>query len=530
MIIVLAILALFIREVTSSENLPEPDTPTLDPPLQLIKQLTTYNPSIASPSLNPRDDPWIRINKEIEFTTVNYPDPPQGQSLDAICQALDTRSEAFRVPSSPNTISTLSETHNTGLDEGDTRPPWTVNVISTENDKGKLIPMSTNQCRQLTLPVDNDPKDYYTSIGECANAKVMCTRKIIWRETPLAQVKYDLVKNAAEQTNTSIKEWIGPPTIPEPNLTFILQGLNKKVWTDEENISLMALTIQLLTDWIFSMKLSQLSEQLSNLENYVKTLRTNEQPYISPIVNTEDQDSTSSQDPPPPKSKNWGSRISKLEANWAQFLQINDKTNRDMESLLTAAGFISNEGSGLSEEPGELINHQSSLEAFASLCDIITKSLNITLKPRQKRSQTTPTNISKPLDTEEPLDTDKPSSFLDLLPTKFTQVFDSVSKTYYTPMGRCAPCSVIVTSISLIIIVSFLHTIGLCTLGFHTHTIRKQIKRTIEKKSLKKETPEKGLTSAALRPQKRENSRPRTRNREKLTTYQFYPAKGISQI
>ena len=530
MIIVLATLTLFTRKVTLSENLPEPEAPTLDPPLQLIKQLATYSSSIASPSLNPRDDPWIRINKEIEFTTVNYPDPPQGQSLDGICQALDTRSEAFRVPSSPNIISTLLETHNTGLDEGDTRPPWTVNVISTENDKGKLISMSTNQCRQLTLPVDNNLKDFYTSIGEYANADVMCTRKIIWRKTPLAQVKYDLVKNAAEQTDTSIKEWTGPQTIPEPNLTFIVQGLTKKIWTDEENISLMALTIQLLTDWIFSMKLSQLSDQLSILDKYVKKLKPNRQPYISPIVNSEGQDSTSSQDPPPPKSRNWGSRISKLEANWAQFLQINDKTNRDMETLLTAAGFISNEGSGVAEEPDELINYQPSLEAFASLCDIITKSLNITLKPRQKRSQTTQTNISKPLDTEEPLDTDKPSSFLHLLPTKFTQVFDSVSKTFYTPMGRCAPCSVIVTSISLIIIVSFFLTIGLCTLGFHIHTIRKQIKRSIERKSLKKETPEKGLTSAALRPQKRENSRPRIRNREKLTTYQFYPAKGISQI
>merc|ERR1712115_198518 len=298
---------------------------------------------------------------------------------------------------SPNIVSTLSETHNTGLEEGEKRPPWIVNVISTENDKGKLISMSTNQCRQLALPVDNDPKDYYTSIGECANARVMCTRKIIWRETPLAQVKYDLVKNAAEQTNTSIREWIGPPIIPEPNLTFILQGLNKKVWTDEENISLMTLTIQLLTDWTFSMKLSQLSKQLSNLENYVKTLRTNEQPYISPIMNTEDQDSTSSQGPPPSKSKNWESRIFKLEANWAQFLQINDRTNQEMESLLKAAGFISSEGSGLTEEPDELTNLPPSLEAFASLCDIITKSLNITLKPRQKRSQPTSINISEPL-------------------------------------------------------------------------------------------------------------------------------------
>merc|ERR1712177_24562 len=136
-------------------------------------------------------------------------------------------------------------------------------------------------------------------------------------------------------------------------------------------------------------------------------------PYISPIMNTEDQDSTSSQGPPPSKSKNWESRISKLEANWAKFLQINDKTNQEMESLLKAAGFISSEGSGLSEEPGELTNQQSSLEAFASLCDIITKSLNITLKPRQKRSQTVSINVSKAPDNEESPDTKKPSSFLD---------------------------------------------------------------------------------------------------------------------
>ena len=70
----------------------------------------------------------------------------------------------------------------------------------------------------------------------------------------------------------------------------------------------MTLIIQLLTDWTFSMKLSQLSEQLPNLENYVKTLRANEQLYTSPIVNTEDQDSTSLQEHPPSKSKIWEPR------------------------------------------------------------------------------------------------------------------------------------------------------------------------------------------------------------------------------
>ena len=185
MIVALAVLALFIRKVTLSEISPEPAIPILDPPLQLIKQLNTFTPSIEPPSLDPHEDSWVRIDKEIEFITVNYPDPPsQGQTLDAICRDMDIRVEAFRVPSSPNTISTLSETHNTGMDEGDERPPWIVNVISTENEKGKLIPMTSNQCRQLALPVDNNPKDYYTSIGECANAKVMCTRKIIWRKPP----------------------------------------------------------------------------------------------------------------------------------------------------------------------------------------------------------------------------------------------------------------------------------------------------------------------------------------------------------
>merc|ERR1712115_596669 len=241
------------------------------------------------------------------------------------------------------------------------------------------------------------------------------------------------------------------------------------------------------------------------------------------------QDSTSTRENPLSKPRNWESRITQLEANWAQFLQINDKTNQEMENLLTAAGFICNEGSGLSEEPGEFTNHQSSLEAFASLCDIITKSLNITLKPRQKRSQTTPANISEPLDTKEPLDTEEPSSFLNSITTKFTQVFDLASETFYTPMEKCAPCIMIVTSISVLIIVAFIHTIALCTIGSTIKATKKQMKRVIEKKSLKKETPEKGLTTAALKPHKRESSRARDRNREKLA-YKFYPTKGINQV
>ena len=520
MITILAVFVHAIRIVTSNE-IPSESEPIIELPLLLIQKLNTY-PSIDTPSLNFSLDLWIRIDKDIEFKPVSHPTPPAGQKLDAICQEEDGSSEALRVPSSPNIVTTLSEIYETILEDG-TR--MTYNVISTENNKGKLKPMTRNQCSQLTLPLDNDPKDFYTSHGECVNAQVLCTRKIIWRDTPLAQIKYDLVKNAAEQTDVSIREWIESPTIQEPDLALIIAGINKKVWTDEENISLMTLTLQLLTDWTLSMKFSQLSDQLSNLENRVKPLEINKQLYISPTVKTEYQDSTSLQGLSPSESKYWESRIFNLETNWAQFLQINDKTNQEMEILLNTAGFIESDGSGLSGETDEPTNLPPSLEAFASLCDIITKSLNFTLKPRQKRSQTASINVSKAPDNEEPPDTKKPPSFFDLLPPPITQVFDKVSETYYVPMGKCVTCSVIVTSISITIVITVINTITLCILGSTLYKTKNQLKRIIEKKSPKREAPEKGLITAALRPHKM--SRPKARNREQ--TYRIYPAKGINQ-
>merc|ERR1712115_403779 len=186
-------------------------------------------------------------------------------------------------------------------------------------------------------------------------------------------------------------------------------------------------------------------------------------------------------------------------------------------------------GSGLSEEPDAFTNHRTNLEAFASLCDIITKSLNITLKPRKKRSQTMPANESEPLDTKESLDTEESTSFFSSITTKFTQVYDLATETFYTPMEGCAPCYMIVISISVLIIVTFIHTIALRTIGSTIKATKKQMKRVIEKKSLKKETPEKRPTTAALKPPKRESSRARDRNREKLA-YKFYPTKGINQV
>ena len=521
MLVALTFSVLFIRKATLSEVLPEPAISILDTSLQLIEQLNTLTPSIDPPTLNPLEDSWVRIDKEIEFTTVDYPPPSsQSQTLDAICREVDRGAEAFRIPSSPNTIATLSEIHHIGEDENKERPPWIVNVISTENERGAKMRINTNLCRQLALPVPDDQKEGYTRIGECASTQVMCTRKRLWRETPLAQVKYDLAKNAAKQTDTSIREWIGSPIIPGPNLAFILRGLDREVWTEEEDLSLMTLALQLITDWIISMNINQLTEQLSNLEDRVKTLRTDKQPNTTPLDNAVIHDSIPTEENPPSEPKNWESRIIQLETNWAQFLLINDKTNQRMENLLTASGFIDNEGSGLSEEPDEFTNHLTNLEAFASLCDIITKSINITLKPRRKRSQTIQTNESESLDSEEY------TPILSSIKTQITQVYSLATESFYTPMDECVPCYTIVTSISVLVIITLINTVALCSIRAKFKSTKKHMKRAIERKPLMRETPERGLTTAAL---KRESSRARDRNRERLA-YKFHPTKGNSQV
>merc|ERR1712120_103862 len=92
-------------------------------------------------------------------------------------------------------------------------------------------------------------------------------------------------------------------------------------------------------------------------------------------------------------------------------------------------------------------------------------------------------------------------------------------------MGKCVTCSVIVTSISTTIVITFTNSIALCILGSTLYKTKNQLRKIIEKKSPKREAPEKGLITAALRPHK--TSRPKARNREQ--TYRIYPAKGINQ-
>merc|ERR1712115_731035 len=154
---------------------------------------------------------------------------------------------------------------------------------------------------------------------------------------------------------------------------------------------------------------------------------------------------------------------------------------------------------------------------MGSLCDSITRSINITLKPRRKRSQA---NESESLDSEEY------SPFLSSIGTQFTQVYRQATSSFYTPMNECVPCYTIVTTIFGLVIITFIHTVALCTICAKFKSTKKHMRRAIEKKPPKRETPERGLTTAALR---RESSRARDRNRERLA-YKFHPTKGNSHV
>ena len=217
MYIALTILVFFARKAALSEVsevLPEQVVSPLNTPTQFIERLNSL--SIDPPTLNPLEDPWIRLNKEIEFTLEPFPsDPPRGWTLDTICQKKDIKSEAFRIPSSPNIISSLLEIQSSET-EDENEDPWITNVISIE--KGEKARLVTNQCHRLVLPIPPGQKGY-TQIGQCINAPVMCTRKRQWNLTPLAKVKYQLVTDAAKHTNTSMRKWIRPPITQGPDLT-----------------------------------------------------------------------------------------------------------------------------------------------------------------------------------------------------------------------------------------------------------------------------------------------------------------------
>ena len=226
MYIALTILVFFARKAALSEVsevLPEQVVSPLNTPTQFIERLNSL--SIDPPTLNPLEDPWIRIDKEIEFTLEPFPSTsPQGWSLDAICQKKDIKAEAFRIPSSPNIIFSLLEIHQSSETEDETGDPWITNVISLE--KGEKARPNIKQCHQLVLPVPEGQKGY-TRIGQCATVPVMCTRKRQWDLTPLARVKYELVMNAARRTNTSMRRWTRTPITQGPDLGSLMEGIEK---------------------------------------------------------------------------------------------------------------------------------------------------------------------------------------------------------------------------------------------------------------------------------------------------------------
>ena len=162
--IALTILVFFARKAALSEVLPEQITSTLNTLIQFIERLNSL--SIDPPTLNPLEDPWIRIDKEIEFTLEPFPSTsPQGWSLDAICQKKDIKAEAFRIPSSPNIIFSLLEIHQSSKTEDENGDPWITNVISIE--KGEKARSVTNKCHQLVLPIPVGQKGIYLNWTMC---------------------------------------------------------------------------------------------------------------------------------------------------------------------------------------------------------------------------------------------------------------------------------------------------------------------------------------------------------------------------
>ena len=86
---------------------------------------------------------------------------------------------------------------------------------------------------------------------------------------------YKLVKDAAGRTETNMRKWIETPNVQGPDFSSLMKGMERNVWEKEEELSLISLALQLLTDWTTTTAIDQLSKQLAILEGHIRHITKN---------------------------------------------------------------------------------------------------------------------------------------------------------------------------------------------------------------------------------------------------------------
>ena len=468
---------------------------------------------IDPPTLRPEDDLWIPLDDstEILFTRYKTSSAPSERRLDDVCKSVDDGAEAVRIPSYPNIIGFLN---NVKENNKELPSPWFINV-----DKATYgLSLNLGTCHQLLIPTPiNQPK--LTQRGQCTNATIMCSRRRKWNLSHMARVIHKLTLEATKRTENTTLQWQEIATSLGPDFRPLLKGINLKAWEDNEMSFLLAMASSLLTDWTITKAITHLRTNQITLETQVKKLQADG--HLSD-PNPEIKENVYQQTFSHQNSENWEARITQLERKWARFLLINNQTYRRIENLLEASGFINEDDgpSGLSEEEEEVQNEPIGMGIWRSLCNSFTKSIDITLE-RQKRSEENKSNESEPQEQDqeqeqpEPQD-DKPASKGVI--AKISQLYDQVSKKFYTPMDQCVPCWVIVISISGISAFVALHTLTLCILCIKLRNTTKNIKETLEMDELNKETQKKGKNIATAR-----KGQAKTPKRKRTMTYNFLP-------
>ena len=100
----------------------------------------------------------------------------------------------------------------------------------------------------------------------------MCTRRRKWDLTPLARVMYKLIRDTAGRTENNMRKRIETPNVQGPDFSSLMKGMERNVWEKKEELSLMSLALQLLTDWTTTTAIDQLSKQLANLEDHIRPI------------------------------------------------------------------------------------------------------------------------------------------------------------------------------------------------------------------------------------------------------------------
>ena len=585
------------------------------------------------PAEEPAPSPWLPLDDSIEvsFVSLSGNRRQTSDTLDEACKARDESSEVFHMYSYPNIIPFLEGTlPELQRNIPSMQSPWLLNVKVKETSEE----LETGICHQVSIP-PGEGQTETTVKGRCSRARVLCSKRRVWKSSRVATVIRNLSTGALGKLRALAEKWRDIAGSDGPDLRTFMKGVREKAWKSEVTSAIIPDIVDTMTDMLMTKAIDNLRERSSRfgvrlgaienrtsaypaypshlesrvtiLENKMKTEPTrleeriftvedkldkglarwepriltletkiNNEParldgririsadrlkerikVVENWMRAEAHRAQSNRNNPShtelPSSEElettlraWESRIVLLEMEMNKFHTISEETSELIDQIFPPQlkeAESTSDGSGFSHEDPEE-ERRSDMQTWQTLCNSLTRCLNLTNLEisRVKRSQeeeldnnnemsrhdpgTTEESISRngaqPMPNRDPKE--NPASRADNQRTDnskrshISQIYDEITKSFFTPMSNCLPCWFIMASLVTLAGTGFLQAVCICFLCLRVRRTSRLTKRTC----LRLEERKKGETRSSTPPKKADD--PRVGALKKTTQYRMLPS------